>query len=138
MRPSSPVSLFERYVGIPFVAKGRTLEGCDCWGLVRLVLERECGVVLPSYCDQYLGQEDRVALAELIAGELGPWCEIAAGSETTFDGVLMHEHGLPRHIGIVVDPGRVLHVERHKTSVIERYRTGFMRHRILGFYRYNP
>lgn len=28
---------WNEYVGLPFADKGRTREGCDCWGLVRLV-----------------------------------------------------------------------------------------------------
>lgn len=42
-----------KFLGIPFVNKGRSLEGCDCWGLVQMIF-REHGVEVPEYginCD---------------------------------------------------------------------------------------
>lgn len=41
--------MFERYLAIPYRKGGRTWDGCDCWGLVRLVLKEERGIILPSF-----------------------------------------------------------------------------------------
>jgi len=128
-------SPFDSFVGLAYADKGRG-PAYDCWGLLWLVMRELRGVDLPSYSDQYVTADDRAALAVLIKGELDPWGEIAAGEEQPFDGVLMKEAGFPRHIGIVTQPGMVLHVQRGETSRIERYRHGPLRHRIVGFYRY--
>jgi cell wall-associated NlpC family hydrolase len=128
--------MLDRFVGIPFADKGRTFDGCDCWGLVRLVLAELRGIALPSYSEQYVAAEDRRALSELIAGELGPWREVPDGSEQPFDAVLMREGRFARHIGLVIAPGRLLHVEQGRTSCIERYRDGVIRPRVVGFYRF--
>ena len=93
------------------------------------------GMELPS-SDQYVTAYDRKALAALIADELDPWTEIAAGHEQAFDAVLMREGRFPRHIGIVTEPGRLLHVSAGETSMIERYREGPLKHRVVGSYRY--
>jgi cell wall-associated NlpC family hydrolase len=37
------------WLKIPYIDYGRTLSGCDCWGLVRLVRESIRGDLLPSY-----------------------------------------------------------------------------------------
>jgi len=130
-------SLFDSFVGLPYRDRGRG-DGVDCWGLVVRVFSELRGIALPSYADHYATADDRVALASLIKGELDPWDEIAAGDEQAFDGVLMKEAGFPRHIGIVTQPGMLLHVQRGETSRIERYRFGPLKYRVVGFYRYRP
>jgi cell wall-associated NlpC family hydrolase len=127
----------DRYVGIPFLDKGRTFEGCDCWGLLRLVYWHERGVQLPSFCERYQTDADRAAVAALIADELTPWQELQPGREQPFDGVLMQDRGSAHHIGMVADrSGRLLHVEHGRSSVIVSYRNGLISHRVLGFYRH--
>jgi cell wall-associated NlpC family hydrolase len=126
---------FDRFVGIPYADKGRG-PAYDCWGLLAAVMRELRGIELPSYSDQYVTADDRKALAALIADELDPWDEIAAGQEQAFDAVLMREGRFPRHIGIVTEPGRLLHVSAGETSMIERYREGPLKHRVVGFYRY--
>lgn len=125
---------FDAFVGIPYADKGRG-EALDCWGLVAKVFRELRGIELPSYADDYVTAEDRRAIASLIAGELDAWLPIAAGEEQPFDCVLMKECGFPRHIGLVTRPGLLLHVQRGETSMIERYRSGPLRFRVVGFYR---
>lgn len=126
---------FDRFVGIPYADKGRG-DAVDCWGLVCKVFAEMRGVALPSYSEAYVTADDRRALAALIAGELDPWDSVAAGNEQEFDCVLMKERGFPRHIGIVTQPGLLLHVQSGETSQIERYRSGPLKSRVVGFFRY--
>lgn len=126
---------FDRFVGLAYADKGRG-PAYDCWGLLVAVMRDLRGVDLPSYSDQYVTADDRRALAALIAGELDPWDEIASGQEQAFDAVLMREGRFPRHVGIVTAPGRLLHISAGETSMIERYREGPLKHRVVGFYRY--
>lgn len=128
--------MFDRFIGLPYLDRGRDFDGVDCWGLVRLVFRDLRCIDLPSFSERYLTAADPRAIAALIADELDPWEEIAAGQETVFDAVLMREGGHPRHIGLVAAPGMVLHVQRGETSRIERYRFGLLSHRTVGFYRY--
>jgi len=126
---------FDRFVGIPYADKGRG-GALDCWGLVAKVFRELRGIELPSYAENYVTAEDRRAIAALIAGELDPWLEVSAGAEAAFDCILMREGGYPRHIGVVTRPGLVLHVMRGGTSQIERYRSGRLQSRVVGFFRF--
>lgn len=127
---------FDRFVGIPYLDKGRSIVGLDCWGLLWIVFRELRGINLPSFAERYVTGSDRMAIARLIAGELDDWAAIPAGDEQAFDGVLMREGDFQRHIGIVTSPGMVLHVQSGETSRIERYRSGLLANRIAGFYRY--
>jgi cell wall-associated NlpC family hydrolase len=129
------VTVFDAYVGIPYADKGRG-DQVDCWGLVQRIYRDLRGIELPSYAERYVTGADRRALASLIAGELDDWREVPAGQEARFDAVLMREGRFPRHIGIVTSPGMLLHVSAGETSQIERYRSGLLAGRVVGFYRF--
>jgi cell wall-associated NlpC family hydrolase len=128
--------VFDRFVGIPYLDRGRSIVGCDCWGLLWLVYRELRGIELPSYADRYITASDRCAMARLISGELDHWVEVPAGQEMAFDGLLMREGAFPRHIGIVTGQGAALHVFDGETSRIERYGASRLANRIVGFYRY--
>lgn len=127
---------FDEYVGLPWLDRGRDRNGTDCWGLLGMVYAERFGIVLPSFRDDYQTAADSDAVANLIAGNLSEWTEIAAGAERVGDGLLMSIAGLPRHIGVVVGKGVVLHIERGAGSLIESYHAMRLRRRVAGFYRH--
>jgi len=54
----------DQYAFVPYIDKGRSMDGADCWGIVRLVLQREHGIGdLPGF-----GDVGRKQLAEMAAG----------------------------------------------------------------------
>lgn len=130
------MSEFDPYVGIPYVDRGRTREGCDCYGLLRLVIRDLCAIELPSFSDRYVTTADQAALAGLIAGELAPWSPVGLGDERPFDGVLLRHGRSLSHIGLVVTAGRMLHVSEGGSSCIESYRAPPWSHRLAGIFRY--
>lgn len=126
-----------RFVGLPWADRGRDRAGCDCWGLVRLVYADVLGISLPTYVDDYPSTEELREIDELIRGALGagPWIEITDVRE--FDVVLFGVGRFDSHIGVMVDPRRMLHmmgrdaakIEAIDTSVWSRRRRGVWRHR---------
>ena len=119
------------YIGIPFVAKGRDREGCDCWGLVRLVLAERFGLDLPSYAEGYDSLEDVTAIVELIGGaqEEGAWQRVAA--EEARAGDLAVLRGVPTpHIGVLVAPGIMLHALQGAQASLARLSDQAWRHRL--------
>jgi len=114
------MSVFDKYIGLPFRRMGRTRLGLDCWGLVRLVLMENGGPQLPTYD----GEDPDGTNIEFHANNFP---EIDIKDARAFDvAILMHHMrvgsrwGLvPTHIGIFTAPGRVLHVLEGKQSVVQ-------------------
>jgi len=128
---------FSDFVGLPWKDRGRDAAGYDCYGLFRAVFRAGTGIELPSYADDYLTAADRADTAQLIGAGLDDWLPVARRQERAFDGALLRIAG-GLHIGLIIAPGRMLHMPESKASVIEplsRYDlvlTGLYRHARLA------
>jgi len=140
-RPTSPRSTEDPLaglVGTPFLPRGRTRAGLDCWGLQRLALQIAVGVEVPSYADRYTDTAEDDINARLIR-ELRDedWHEVAAGQEQRLDAVLMRgAFRVPSHLGTVLRPGLMLHTYSAGAVRVDYYRRGLFKERIVGFYRH--
>lgn len=123
-----------RYVGIPFVARGRDHDGCDCWGLVRLALGEQFGLELPRF-DAYRSLRERELIQTLITAGLPDWRDVT-GTERAGDVVLLRLAGRPLHVGLVVARGTMLHIEDGIDACLERYDGLAWRDRVAGIYRH--
>ncbi len=100
-------------MGLPFAERGRTrAEGLDCWGLARLILAERFGVDLPSYSREYRDTTDKAAVAAAVQRHLPAWTPVAEGHEREGDVVLMESAFGHLHMGVVVRPGVMIHIER--------------------------
>lgn len=128
----------ENYVGIPFAEKGYDRRGCNCWGLVRLGLHEQHGVVgLPTYEETHDDTRDRDNIPRVYDAEAAKdWIRIDAGCERPGDVVLMRIGAVPMHVGLVVARGWMLHVCDGIDSTCERYDGLEWRSRIIGFFRH--
>ncbi len=122
-----------RYIGIPFVERGRTMDGADCWGLVRLILMNEFGIDAPSL-DAIEAPFDYKAIGEIARAETVNWIEV--DEPQAGDLILFRVCGQPVHVGLVVDPGWMVHTDRNIQSCIERYDGVKFRKRIMGIFRH--
>jgi hypothetical protein len=123
-----------KYVGIDFVDKGRDLSGADCWGLGKLILEKEKNLIVPSYLD-YIDTEDIKNINQLISQHsVVDWIKVE--EEKEFDFVLMRMRGFPAHVGVVVKPGLMIHTEKGLNACLEDYKCSKWSRRIIGFYRH--
>ncbi|MBE0598442.1 MAG: C40 family peptidase [Desulfuromonadales bacterium] len=120
------------YVGIPFAEHGRDRCGCDCWGLVRLVLAERFGVEVSDF-EAYRDSRDGAAIEARIRAEQERWAAVSEPSPG--DVVVLRIAGRPHHLGVVIAPSVMLHVERGIDSCIESYDGPLWRNRIDGFWR---
>jgi len=124
-------------VGIPWLDKGRDREGCDCWGLARLVYREMLGVELPSYDGDYVsaGEQAEIDAAIVAARSLGNWHLVKTAR--SYDLALFRHGRHVSHIGIVVlASGLILHMMGEDSSKIESVSAPQHWRRLVGFYRY--
>lgn len=125
----------EQYLGIPYAEGGMTHEGCNCWGLVRLVLAEQAGIAMPAYGDLPARQIGDVARGIIPADVVSDWVKIAPAEAEALDVVLMR--GVERlHCGILVDRDRILHVETHTDAVVVPRDHYSVAPRVVGHYRH--
>lgn len=111
---SAPPRWVEGYLSIAFVDKGRTERGCDCFGLVRLVLARQKVLILADY--GFVAVRDRSSINEQITTAMAnrdQWCPVSLSEAQAFDVVVMTATVTDQdwHVGIMVTERHVLHTE---------------------------
>lgn len=122
-----------KYIGIPFVDLGRTLNGVDCWGLVYQFYKQEKGILLPEI-KSYESTTDSVSIADQVNLHRDKW--IKTNQPEIGDVILFNILGKPIHVGIFLDREKFLHTTQGINSCIESLRSHMWANRIEGFYRY--
>lgn len=123
----------DKYIGIPFRPHGRTFDGCDCWGLVRLVYQHEKDIILPDYSNQYEKCQGDKNVPFLISRESESWEEIE--NPKPLDLILILSGGRPEHIAMVASKKKMLHTTSSVDSCLEDFNSFRWRPNIVGFYR---
>ena len=128
------------YVGIPFENGGRVREGCDCWGLVRLVLAEVAGIDLPTYGE--ISADELLKIAHAIEFERASpdWIDVSAMQRRPLDVVVMRRFGeagrAPVHCGVMLDARRMLHTMQSADSHVVGLGHASVNTRILAIYRH--
>lgn len=122
-----------KYIGIPYKARGRDDRGVDCWGLVRLVYAEQYNISLPSLAGSY-DPDDQERIGELMDLYREGWEE--TGTPEPGDIVLFRIMGEPTHLGVVVENNRFIHSILHKNVAVENLTSLSWSKRIIGYYRY--
>lgn len=128
---------WSKYIDVPFVERGRDMEGSDCWGLVRLIYKNELGIDLQDYSELYESTNDREKLSKIVESESEQnWISVDAPKE--FDVVILNLRGVPMHVGIVTKPNHMIHCAKGINTVHEHFGTARWKHKVMGFERWNP
>ncbi|KQS84117.1 MULTISPECIES: C40 family peptidase [unclassified Rhizobium] len=124
-----------RYVGTPYLDHGRGADGCDCWGLVRLVLATERGIVLPSYDE--VSPEELAEIAALVRDEVAAGTWSLRDRATALDVAVFRRGRYDSHVGVMVDQRRMLHSDKYAGGArVERIDSGRWASQFVGFYRH--
>jgi cell wall-associated NlpC family hydrolase len=133
MTATQSLTWADRWIGRPFVPRGRGPEGLDCYGLVREVSREHFATELPPW-DDYADTRDRARLAEVVEEAMGKFERVIA--PRAGDLVLFRVGGFPCHVGIVVAKPWFLHTLEGCDSALERWDVAMWARRVEGFYRW--
>lgn len=126
---------WNKYVGIPFVDRGLDESGLNCWGLVRLIYQKERGIELPSYDWCYKSINDKEAIAHMIKEEReNRWHDVKTPQE--FDCIILKVRNIPYHVGLVTKKNYMIHCLKDIGTVHVPYNSMAWKHRVMGFARY--
>jgi cell wall-associated NlpC family hydrolase len=116
---------------VPWVDKGRSFAGWDCWGLIVLLYREVFRVGLPSYEAFSCVTNDRSAIRTMIS-EAKKWIPIPGGQEKPGDIIALR----PLHTGVVYKRGRMIHCLPKTLTCLEHYNGILWRNRLIGYYRH--
>lgn len=125
---------YNKYIGIPYISKGRDAEGLDCWGLVRLVYKEQYNIDLPSLSEEYAA-DDSERHQELISLYKEGWDKQEAPTEG--DVVVFRVLGSESHVGIYIGNGLFMHAREGVNTVVAEAITSITwAKRIRGYFKY--
>lgn len=127
------------YVGIPFIVKGRSLKGLDCWGLVQRVLVEQFMTYVPSLDGAYT-EISFQGNAQLIEEQLATCHYQKTDNPIEGDIVVLEYAGVPYHVGIyctISGTPMVLHTDPfgRGTSRLSRISDPTISTHVEGYYR---
>lgn len=118
---------------------GRDRDGCDCWGLVRMVLAERAALRLPTHSTVAAGGFDKK-----ISEEAEHWFHVKRNCERPFDVVRLRSTFIcgggrisgDVHLGIVTRNGWMLHTEELTGPIHIRLDHPAIRGRVRQIYRH--
>jgi cell wall-associated NlpC family hydrolase len=129
----------DQYIGWTYREGGRDRPEVDCWGLFRIIQKEQFGRDLPLYGGMAWTREDGPRVASVMQRGIGQqgWHEIAVNEAQAGDGLWLLQGVHPVHVGVVIAPGWMLHIEEGINSTAERFPTlRWPPRKIVGVYRY--
>lgn len=125
----------KKYAGIPFVTSGRDMSGCDCYGLVRMILVNEYGFDLPMLLGDYTNALNIAETKRLFMQNVPVLCGEKISEPEEKAVALMRFGGRLCHVGLYAGDGCIIHSRHNIGVVIERLSSPALAGCVEGWYR---
>lgn len=125
--------IIDKYLGIPYKHRGRTMDGLDCWGFLKLVYA-DLGFRLFDIEDLEYGQAWGLRNKDYFKENyVNDWNKVEIPE--VLDGVLfLNSRGVANHAGVVFKDRKFIHCCRAGV-IVSRLDDESWKKRIEGFYR---
>lgn len=124
------------YIRLEFKELGRSVEGVDCWGLIKLIYQDRLGIEIPSLLE-YSNTKDMEEIPRLVRENAPEWVKVEQGEEKQYDVVIFQMCSVPMHVGLVIGRNLMIHCERGSGTVVTNYKKNKQwNRRVVGFYRH--
>lgn len=125
-----------KYFEIPWKENGRSREGCDCWGLVRLFYLEEWGIEIDDFSAAYETHLDREKIKKIAETEKKKWIRIE-GAPNVGDILEIPISKNDFHVGVIAIPGMLLHIEDGAFAQLIPLKSIRIKNRIKGIWRHH-
>ncbi len=109
-----------KFLQVPFKHAGRSMDGCDCWGIVKLIYKDLYNIDLidfegsTEYDTNWYAKGDDI----IIQNYYKQWEIIQNKDVLPYDMVFFkNNHGVTNHIGLVLSKRRFIHCSKAGTIV---------------------
>lgn len=129
-------TIVNKYLGIPYLHRGRTLEGIDCWGLILMIykdLGHDIMDVAGDYDENWCVNNENLFSKHYAENYYKSWDKV--DNPKFLDLVLLKSSkGIINHGGVVLNYGKFIHTCKAGT-VITRLTHPQWKNKVAGFYR---
>ena len=123
------------FIGIPFVSKGRTFRGCDCYGLVKLYYKEVLNIELPETV--ITAEQPRRTFANYLNEISKNWTLTTQQKNAVVAMSINAEHpSLVTHFAVMIDDKRFIDTRENMSSYLTSIDDEKIKNQIKGFYKW--
>ena len=127
--------MISKFVGIPFVSKGRSFNGCDCYGLVKLYYKEILNIDIPETI--ITAEQPRRTFANYLNEISKNWTATTPAKNVVVAMSVNAEHpSLVTHFAVMIDDKRFIDTRENMSSYLTSIDDERIKNQIKGFYKW--
>ena len=127
--------MISKFIGIPFVSKGRSFNGCDCYGLVKLYYKEILNIDIPETI--ITAEQPRRTFANYLNEISKNWTAATPAKNVVVAMSVNAEHpNLVTHFAVMIDDKRFIDTRENMSSYLTSIDDERIKNQIKGFYKW--
>ena len=127
--------MISKFIGIPFVSKGRSFNGCDCYGLVKLYYKEILNIDIPETI--ITAEQPRRTFANYLNEISKNWTATTPAKNVVVAMSVNAEHpSLVTHFAVMIDDKRFIDTRENMSSYLTSIDDERIKNQIKGFYKW--
>lgn len=127
--------MINKFIGIPFISKGRSLNGCDCYGLVKLYYKEILNIDIPETI--ITAEQPRRTFANYLNEISKNWTATTPAKNVVVAMSVNAEHpNLVTHFAVMIDDKRFIDTRENMSSYLTSIDDEKIKNQIKGFYKW--